>query len=319
MEKGARILFMGTPEFAIPSLRILLENNCNIVGVVTAPDKPAGRGKKITTSPIKNFAVENNLKVLQPENLKDPLFNQELADLHPDIQVVVAFRMLPRMVWQLPSMGTFNLHASLLPNYRGAAPINWAIINGESETGITTFFINEQIDTGDILLQESVSIANQQTAGELHDELMEKGSQLVLKTVLGISEGSLKPSSQPKLKDIQSAPKIFKEDCKINWSNDVHTIFNKIRGLSPFPGAWFTVTKSNNDKPFQIKIFSANIEVLDHKNPPGTLLTDNKTYWKACCPNGYIAFKEVQAEGKKRNVITDFLRGAMEVNQWIVK
>jgi len=317
MEKDVRIVFMGTPEFAIPSLEILLENKYNVVGVVTAPDKPAGRGKLIKSPPVKEFALANNVKVLQPKNLKDPQFNQELMDLRPDIQVVVAFRMLPEIVWKRPTMGTFNLHASLLPNYRGAAPINWAIINGETETGITTFFINEKIDTGDILLQERISIDRKQSAGDLHDELMVKGSRLVLQTVQGIAKGSLQPMAQTNQEGVLPAPKIFKKDCQINWEQDANSIHNKIRGLSPYPGAW-TVVNLPNGKKYQLKIFAASHEESAPTISPGKVITDNKSYVKIGCSNGCISLNEVQAEGRKRNTISEFIMGAKDIQDWII-
>ncbi len=300
-----RIIFMGTPEFAVPSLRKLFEAGYNIVAVVTAPDKPAGRGLQMTESAVKKFSLSKALKILQPEKLKNPDFINELKELKADVQVVVAFRMLPEIVWNMPPMGTINLHASLLPQYRGAAPINWAIINGEKETGATTFKLQHEIDTGNILLQKKIPIRDDETAGELHDEMMETGAVLLLETINRLSKGEL---SEVKQDDIQQeifhhAPKIFTETCKINWNKTADEIYNLIRGLSPYPAAFTFLS----DK--KIKIFSCEKEIKNIPEAPGTFITDNKAFLKFICRNGYISIKELQPEGKKKMKVEDFLRG----------
>ncbi len=297
-----KIIFMGTPDFAVASLNALLEANYDIVGVVTAPNKPAGRGQKIKESAVKTFAIEKGLRILQPEKLKDPAFIFELKSLQADLQVVVAFRMLPEVVWNMPPKGTINLHASLLPKYRGAAPINWAIINGETETGVTTFFLTHEIDTGDILFAEKTAINENDTAGDLHDKLMNIGAELLVKTVQSIENGDYKEMPQPDTKTIH-APKIFKENCKISWSRPVVDVFNHIRGLSPYPAAYTLF----EDK--ALKIFKAE---MDHTEPPflpGGFLSDGKTYLKFACKDGFIFVKDVQLEGKKRMGVEEFLRG----------
>lgn len=304
--KDLRIVFMGTPEFAVSSLDALVKAGMNIVGVVTASDKAAGRGMKLMQSAVKTYASAHHLKVLQPVKLKDPHFIQELSELKPDLQVVVAFRMLPEVVWNLPPMGTINVHASLLPHYRGAAPINWAIINGERETGITTFQLKHEIDTGNILLQEKVEISETQTAGELHDILKEKGSALLVKTIVELNEGSVVPQPQSKLIDeslIKHAPKLFTETCKIDFQQPLEKVYNLIRGLSPYPGA-FTFM---NEK--MIKIFRAQKEETIVKEEPGSILSDRKTFIKIACKDGYINLLEIQMEGKKRMAVADFLKG----------
>lgn len=305
--KSLRIVFMGTPEFAVASLNALVKAGCNIVGVVTAPDKPAGRGMQLQQSAVKKYAVENNLNILQPEKLKNPEFLEELRSLHADIQIVVAFRMLPEVVWNMPPMGTVNLHGSLLPQYRGAAPINWAIINGEKETGVTTFKLKHEIDTGDILLQESFPIGENETAGEVHDKMKEIGAQLLVKTVKGLAEGTLKEKPQShesnQESSIKHAPKLHTDDCRINWSNSVEDIHNLIRGLSPYPGA-FTII---NEK--MLKIFLTKKEITFPKSMEGEYETDGKTYLKFACTNGYLHLTEVQMEGKKKMMIEEFLRG----------
>ncbi|SKB29158.1 methionyl-tRNA formyltransferase [Daejeonella lutea] len=298
-----RIVFMGTPDFAVASLRALVENGCDIVGVITAPDKPAGRGQKLNESAVKKYATEQGLNVLQPQKLKDPLFIEHLRSLNADLQVIVAFRMLPEIVWAMPPLGTINLHASLLPQYRGAAPINWAIINGERETGVSTFFLKQEIDTGDLLLSQSVNIDKTDTAGDLHDKLMETGAHLLLKTVTAIQERNYKEYPQPSELDLKTAPKIFKEDCLIKWNQPVETVFNFIRGLSPYPTA-FTYLQEKT-----LKVFRADIEKSDADLEPGKVLTDNKTYLKFSCTDGIISVLELQLEGKKRMKVDEFLRG----------
>jgi len=301
-----RIIFMGTPQFAVASLDALVTAGCNIVAVVTAPDKPAGRGMKMNESAVKQYAVEHGLKVLQPEKLKNQEFLDELKALDADLQVVVAFRMLPEVVWNMPHKGTINLHASLLPQYRGAAPINWAIINGEKESGVTTFFLKHEIDTGDILFTEKVTLSGQETAGDLHDRLMYKGAGLLVKTVKGIESGRYNEHPQSALMDgveLKHAPKIFKEDCLIDWLQPAENIYNKIRGLSPVPTAYTML----NDK--ILKVYSSTFEIIEPGIQPGGFLTDNKTFLKFAVQDGYIYLTDVQLEGKKRMDIEAFLRG----------
>jgi methionyl-tRNA formyltransferase len=300
-----KIVFMGTPDFAVASLNALLEAGFDVVGVITAPDKPSGRGQKINESAVKQYAQEKGLKILQPVKLKDSEFINELRSLQADLQVVVAFRMLPEMVWNMPPKGTINLHGSLLPQYRGAAPINWAIINGEKESGVTTFLLKQEIDTGDILFAESVKIEEQDNAGELHDKLMTIGAALLVKTVKAIESGDYKEIPQDKMseKELKSAPKIFKEDCLINWIQEARTIHNHIRGLSPYPTAFCHF----QDK--ILKIYQSEYEEINHQLQPGSIETDHKTYLKFACLNGFISVKELQLEGKKKMKIDEFLRG----------
>ncbi|MCX6181221.1 MAG: methionyl-tRNA formyltransferase [Bacteroidetes bacterium] len=302
-----RIVFMGTPDFAVPSLQILVENNYNVVGVITAPDKPAGRGHKIQQSPVKKYAADKGLTILQPTNLKSEEFITELKALDANLQVVVAFRMLPEVIWKMPALGTFNLHGSLLPQYRGAAPINWAVINGDAESGVTTFFINENIDTGKIILQEKIKLSSTTTAGELHDQLMEVGKKLVLDTVYRIQTNNLSLLNQKDLliKELKPAPKIFKETCKIDWHKDVQSVYNLIRGLSPYPAAWTTIKKDNEE--ILMKIFSA--ELSDKRIAPGTIESDNKTYLYIGCENGSLKITHLQLAGKNRMKTEDLLKG----------
>jgi methionyl-tRNA formyltransferase len=301
-----RIVFMGTPEFAVASLEALIASGADIVGVVTAPDKPAGRGQKISQSAAKQYAVANHLKVLQPEKLKSPEFLEELKALQPDLQVVVAFRMLPEVVWAMPPKGTINLHASLLPHYRGAAPINWVLMNGEKESGVTTFLLQQDIDTGNILFTEKVTLTGDETAGELHDRLMNKGAGLLVKTVKAIESGRYQQHPQDSfgVTETKHAPKIFKDDCKIDFNQPVETVYNMIRGLSPVPTA-FTYL---NDK--TLKIFRALKEETEPAIQPGGFLTDSKTFLKFACKDGFISVTDLQLEGKKRLGIEEFLRGA---------
>jgi len=301
-----KIVFMGTPQFAVASLDELLQAGCNIVGVITAPDKPSGRGQKVSQSAVKQFAIEKGLRVLQPTNLKDPEFLAELKSLEADLQVVVAFRMLPEAVWSMPPKGTINLHASLLPQYRGAAPINWVLINGEKESGVTTFFLKHEIDTGDVLFTEKITLTGHETAGELHDRLMNKGAGLLVKTVKAVESGRYQEHPQSEIlpdEPLQQAPKIFKELCAINWNKTTTEVYNLIRGLSPVPTAFTTL----NDKTF--KIFSAQTEDSHPAISPGGFLTDNKTYLKFATKDGFISVTDVQLEGKKRLGIAEFLRG----------
>lgn len=297
-----RIIFLGTPTFAVASLEAIINNGFNVVGVVTAPDKPAGRGMHLQQSPVKKFAVKNNLKVLQPVKLKDPEFIQQLKQLNADLQVVIAFRMLPEAVWNMPPLGTINLHASLLPDYRGAAPINWAIINGETETGVTTFFLKHEIDTGDILLQEKISIEPTTTAGQLHDKLMHLGAKVVVESLNKIQSGNYKTIPQIEGSN-KIAPKIFTNTCELNFNKTTQQVYNQIRGLSPYPAA-FTII--NNKK---VKIFYANPVRTNLNETPGKITTDNKTYLHIYCLDGYIEIIDLQPESKKRMDVKSFLAG----------
>jgi methionyl-tRNA formyltransferase len=320
-----KIVFMGTPGFAVPSLDIIFNSGYEISGVVTVPDKPVGRGQIIKFSPVKEYALKQNLKILQPVNLKDPEFKRELEALKPDLIVVVAFRMLPDIIWKMPPLGTFNLHASLLPQYRGAAPINWAIINGEKETGVTTFFINETIDTGRILFSEKLTIRDDETAGELHDRLMTAGANLVLKTVTAIQEENCHPISQdqdPKqTTELNPAPKIFKEDCKVDWNRNVSEVYNFIRGLSPYPAAFTNLFSAEGErlilKIFKAKPFGNNDESSEKIDLiPGTIMTDGRTHLNIVCNEGFISLEEVQLEGKRRMKTEEFLRGFRIDKKW---
>jgi methionyl-tRNA formyltransferase len=301
-----RIVFMGTPEFAVGSLAALVEVGCQIVGVITAPDKPAGRGMKMTESAVKKYAVEKGLHILQPEKLKNPAFITALKELHADLQIVVAFRMLPEIVWDMPPLGTINLHGSLLPQYRGAAPIHWAVINGEKETGVTTFKLQHTIDTGDILLQKSFPIGVDETTGDVHDKMKEIGARLLVETVIGFAENSLKETQQSAISsevDLKHAPKLFTENCIVNWNQSVDVIHNFIRGLSPFPGALSKL----DDK--ILKIYRSKKEYSTTDEIPGTVFSDGKTYLKMAAPDGFIHLLDLQLEGKKRMTTEDFLRG----------
>ncbi|MFY0688509.1 MAG: methionyl-tRNA formyltransferase [Cyclobacteriaceae bacterium] len=296
-----RIVFMGTPEFAVESLKALVESGANVVGVVTAPDKPKGRGKKLSISAVKEYAQSVDLNILQPTNLKSPEFLEQLRMLNPDLQIVVAFRMLPEVVWSQPPKGTFNLHGSLLPQYRGAAPINWAIINGEKETGVTTFFLKHEIDTGSIIFQERTPIQDDDNVGTVYERLMQIGSQLVLKTVRSIEQGNVEALPQDESIVIRHAPKIFKEDCQIDWHKNAEQVSNFIRGLSPYPAAW-TIMHDQS-----MKVYKASID--QEEIPAGTFLSDGKTYIKVGCQDGSISIQELQLQGKKRMKVEDLLRG----------
>ena len=298
-----RIVFMGTPDFAVASLNALVEAGFEIVGVVTAADKPAGRGQKLQESAVKKYAAEKGLNVLQPLKLKDPEFITALEALKADLQVVVAFRMLPEIVWAMPAKGTINLHASLLPQYRGAAPINHAIINGETESGATTFFLKHEIDTGDVIFAEKVPVAADDTAGDLHDHLMIAGAGLLVKTVKAIEENNYTEQPQQFSEELKHAPKIFKEFCKVDWQQPVKTVYNLIRGLSPYPTAF---TELNGKT---MKIFKAGYEEIIPEIAPGEFLTDEKTFLKFAAADGYINLTDVQYEGKKRMTVDEFLRG----------
>ncbi|UAM99129.1 methionyl-tRNA formyltransferase [Polaribacter litorisediminis] len=303
--KNMRIVFMGTPDFAVTILKHLVEQTYTIVGVITAPDKPAGRGRKLNESAVKKYAISQDLKVLQPANLKNEEFNQELKSLKADLQIVVAFRMLPKIVWQMPKFGTFNLHASLLPAYRGAAPIHWAIINGESKTGVTTFFIDDKIDTGEIILQKEIAIADDETFGSLHDKLMVLGANLVAETVNLIAQGNLTTHKQPELEE-KSAPKLHSENTKINWCNSVDSIYNKIRGLNPFPLAWTTIL--NDGKEVSAKIYEVLKEKETHQYTPGKIITSKKEM-KIAVNDGFIRVLEIKLAGKKKMNIQSLLNG----------
>ena len=319
--KNLRIVFMGTPDFAVASLKALVDGDYNIVGVITAPDKPAGRGNKLTEPAVKKYAVENNLKVLQPEKLKNPEFIKELQDLKADLQVVVAFRMLPEVVWSMPPLGTFNLHGSLLPQYRGAAPLNWAVINGETKTGVTTFLLDHEIDTGKIIFKKETPIGENETVGEVHDRLMEIGAKLVVETVDAIAEGNIQPIPQSELIEenaIKHAPKIFKEDCKIDWNKDSETVRNLVRGLSPYPAAWTTLVNQKNGDEIQTKIFFAKRTESEKEELPGTIKSDGKTFLKIACGNGWLEITDLQLAGKKRMKTDEFLRGFQQIGKFRV-
>ncbi len=310
-KKDLRIVYMGTPDFAVESLRTLVEGGYNVVGAITMPDKPAGRGYKIQYSPVKEYALSQNLPLLQPEKLKDPLFLEQLKNWNADLQIVVAFRMLPEIVWNMPRLGTFNLHASLLPQYRGAAPINWAIINGEKETGITTFFLTHEIDTGKIISQEKITITDTDNAGIIHDKLMCLGAQLVIQTVNDILNNCVKSVAQETMivqnQELKPAPKIFKETCKVDWNQTTKEIYDLIRGLSPYPGAWTELTTSKGEI-FNFKIFETEKIYQSHHLATGTPISDEK-HLDISTKDGFIRLKTIQQAGKKRMSAEDFLRG----------
>lgn len=306
MQEPLRIVFMGTPDFAVKTLQTLVDYNYNIVGVITAPDKPAGRGQKLHESAVKTYAKSKNLNILQPTNLKDENFLSSLKKLNANLQIVVAFRMLPDVVWKMAKYGTFNLHASLLPNYRGAAPIHWAIINGETKTGVTTFFIDDKIDTGAIILKEEVSISKNETVGSLHDKLMIIGSDLVIKTIELIKKGSAKPVTQSNNNNLKTAYKLNKENCKIDWNLPVTSIYNKIRGLNPFPGAWCYLFHNNEN--LAIKIFGVEMILQAHNFNPGSIISDKKEL-KVAVKDGYIKINEIQLPGKRKMDIKSLLNG----------
>ena len=317
-----RIVFMGTPDFAVASLDILVRNNYQIVGVVTAPDKPAGRGQQLQQSAVKQYALKQGLTILQPDKLKNEEFIKQLAGLGADLQIVVAFRMLPEIVWAMPRLGTFNLHGSLLPQYRGAAPINRAVMNGEKETGVSTFFLQQEIDTGKIIFQEKTQIGENETAGELHDKLMVIGAQLVLKTVRAIEQNTCPQTDQallmPTGTPIKTAAKIFKDDCKINWSEPLDVIHNHIRGLSPYPAA-FTSLIAPTGANHPIKIFLCKKEKSDTTGVKKSIYTDSRNYLKIAVTGGYILIEALQLAGKKKMGIQEFLRGFPLSNQWRVE
>ncbi|MGB0524044.1 MAG: methionyl-tRNA formyltransferase [Flammeovirgaceae bacterium] len=300
-KQDLRIVFMGTPDFAVPSLEILVENHYQVVAVITAPDKPAGRGMKLQQSAVKKAALKHNIPVLQPKNLKNEAFLEELRSYQANLQIVVAFRMLPVVVWDMPEIGTFNLHGSLLPNYRGAAPINWAVMNGETETGVTTFFLKHKIDTGDIIMRDTEPIHEADTVGDVYGRLMHKGAQLVLKTVQAIENNEYELVQQDLTIPTKKAPKIHKEDCEVDFGKTTKEVYDFIRGLSPYPTAWATLQNK------KFKFFKAEKVSADHQN--AEIASDNKTYLHLKTADGYISILELQAEGKKRMAIADYLRG----------
>jgi methionyl-tRNA formyltransferase len=305
MEK-LRIVFMGTPDFAVGILNTIYNNNYEIVGVITAPDKPAGRGQKINRSAVKQFALEKKLRLLQPTNLKSEEFLNELKSLQANLQVVVAFRMLPEVVWKMPKYGTFNLHASLLPQYRGAAPINWAIINGETKTGVTTFFIDDKIDTGAMILHRETEISNSETVGELHDKLMHIGSEAVITTLKMISEGNVKTTLQEEISEIKTAYKLNKENCKIDWTKNGKQIYDLIRGLNPYPAAWTFIKDNENE--WNVKLYDVKFENETHHHKPGQILTTKKEI-KIATHDGYLYISSLQFPGKRKMDSTELLNG----------
>ncbi len=305
MNKDLRIVFMGTPDFAVASLRALIEGGYDVVAVLTAPDRPAGRGRKLRFSAVKEYALQMGLTLLQPTNLKDPDFLAELKALEADLQIVVAFRMLPKAVWSMPRLGTFNLHASLLPEYRGAAPINWAIINGETRTGVTTFFINQDIDTGAIILQKEVPVSITESAGELHDRLMTLGSQLVVETVEHIEKGDYELREQPEL-ELKPAPKLNKENCRIDWGKPIKKIYDHIRGLSPYPSAWTLLEQ--DDKQVECKIYGSGMITEKHALEPGSIRADKKEI-RVAAPGGFLKIEVLQLSGKRKMDAASFLNG----------
>ena len=303
--KDIRIVFMGTPDFAATILKHLIDNKYNVVGVITAADKPAGRGRKINQSAVKKYAVSQNLPILQPTNLKDEAFQEDLKGWNANLQIVVAFRMLPKSVWSLPKYGTFNLHASLLPDYRGAAPINWAIINGETKTGVTTFFIDDKIDTGEIILQSEVAVKDDEIVGELHDRLMLLGANLVGETVDLIANEDVKTTKQPELEE-KSAPKLYPHNCKIDWSKSLDDVYNHIRGLNPYPAAWTTI--SNGEDELTAKIYGVSKEIIEHDIKSGTIITTKKEL-KVAVKDGYLIIEQIKISGKKMMDAQSLLNG----------
>lgn len=318
-KEDLRIVYLGTPEFAVEPLRTLVEGGYNVVGAVTMPDKPAGRGNKIRYSPVKEYALQQGIPLLQPERLKDPAFIEQLKAWQADIQIVVAFRMLPEVVWDMPRLGTFNLHASLLPQYRGAAPINRAIMSGETETGVTTFFLTHEIDTGNIIAQEKTPISNSDDAGSLHDRLMLIGAELVRKTIDQVIDQTIKTIPQSEINadnnSLKTAPKIFKEDCRIDWTRPARELHNFIRGLAPYPAA-YTELLSSSGETISLKVFQSEAIEEKHAYPVGHLLTDNKSYLRIATPDGFIDIKSLQIAGKKRMPAADFLRGNVALREW---
>ena len=317
-----RIVYMGTPDFAVESLRCLVEGGYNVVGVITMPDKPAGRGHKIQFSPVKQYALEHDLPLLQPEKLKDETFLENLRAWQADLQIVVAFRMLPEVVWNMPRYGTFNLHASLLPQYRGAAPINWAVMNGDTETGITTFFLKHEIDTGEVIQQVKIPIADTDDVGIVHDKLMILGGKLVTETVDAIINGTVKSIPQEQMAvvgELRPAPKIFKDTCRINWNSTVKKIYDHVRGLSPYPAAWTELLQPNSEEPLPVKIFETEKKAKSHSLNAGSIMTDSKTYLHVAVADGFISIKSLQLPGKKRLQTEELLRGFKITNDCTFK
>ena len=320
-KEDLRIVYMGTPDFAVESLRCLVEGGYNVVGVITMPDKPAGRGHKLQFSPVKQYALEHSLPLLQPEKLKDEAFVEALREWKADLQIVVAFRMLPEVVWNMPRLGTFNLHASLLPQYRGAAPINWAVINGDTETGITTFFLRHEIDTGEVIQQVRIPIADTDDVGIVHDKLMMLGGKLVTETVDAILNDAVKPIPQEEMAvvgELRPAPKIFKDTCRIDWNQPVKRIYDFIRGLSPYPAAWTELVQPDGET-VVMKIFETEKIIQSHQLTPGTLLTDGKTYIHVAAADGIIGIRALQLPGKKRLKTDELLRGFRLTEEFRVK
>lgn len=320
-KEDLRIVYMGTPDFAVESLRCLVEGGYNVVGVITMPDKPAGRGHKLQFSPVKQYALEHSLPLLQPEKLKDEAFVEALREWKADLQIVVAFRMLPEVVWNMPRLGTFNLHASLLPQYRGAAPINWAVINGDTETGITTFFLRHEIDTGEVIQQVRIPIADTDDVGIVHDKLMMLGGKLVTETVDAILNDAVKPIPQEEMAvvgELRPAPKIFKDTCRIDWNQPVKRIYDFIRGLSPYPAAWSELVQPDGET-VVMKIFETEKIIQSHQLTPGTLLTDGKTYIHVAAADGIIGIRALQLPGKKRLKTDELLRGFLLTEEFRVK
>lgn len=310
-KEDLRIVYMGTPDFAVESLRRLVEGGYHVVAVITMPDKPAGRGHKIQYSPVKEYALAQGLKLLQPEKLKDESFIEELRALQADLQIVVAFRMLPEVVWNMPRLGTFNLHASLLPQYRGAAPLNWAIINGDTETGITTFFLKHEIDTGEIIQQKRIPILPEDNVGTIHDKLMVMGADMVVETVDAIIAGTISPIDQESIateEPLRPAPKIFKETCHIDWNKPCNEIHNLVRGLSPYPAAWCEWVSPDGNR-LGVKIFRTSALPETGTSIPGSIRTDGKNFIEIACADGYVRIEELQLAGKKRMATADLLRG----------
>lgn len=311
MAEKIRIVFFGTAEFAVASLHILLENKYDVAAIVTAPDKPAGRGLEMKFSPVKEYALKRNMRVLQPENLKNDEFLSQIKDIRPNLGIVVAFRKLPKEIWSLPSFGTFNLHASLLPQYRGAAPINWAIINGEKESGVTTFFLNEEIDMGKIIFRAKEIIYEDDTTGTLYERLMKDGADLTLKTVRAIESGNYTPQEQGDFIKMgekpKPAPKIFKEDCKIDWKKNTEELYNFIRGLAPYPTAWTELIREQ--EVISLKIFKSKKEIVKHNFSVASIHSDGKTYAKIASKDGFIHLQEIQLAGKRKMEIEEFIRG----------
>lgn len=318
-KEDLKIVYMGTPDFAVEPLKALVDGGYNVTGVVTMPDKCSGRGMKLQSSPVKVYAANHSIPLLQPERLKDPKFLEDLRSMNADLQIVVAFRMLPEVVWAMPQLGTFNLHASLLPQYRGAAPINWAVMNGDKETGVTTFFLKHEIDTGDIIMQEKIPIGDAESAGSVHDRLMELGAKVVIRTVDSIIEGKVSaiPQSFPgNAEELKPAPKLFRENTRIEWDSQGKSVFNFIRGLSPYPSAW-TELVTNEGEHINVKIFDSEFEIADHGYKPGNISTDGKKMLKVSVADGFIMPKRLQLAGRKPLSAEEFLRGFKGIEECI--